>query len=509
MKTYLITLEKIKTNKNVMKVLLLNLPFIFEKKSDMILSHCLGILQIAGYLRENNHEVKVVDALQEGFSRQVKYENSYYKVGLADEEIFDRIDEGVDVLGISVPFSHAAKLAHDFIAKVKREFKDLKVVMGGVYPGSQPEMAVQSEADFVIMGEGEEPFLNILDYLNDKEVGLSNSIITQESDLKNAKSFYSSDINKFPLPARDLVNFNNYLVRSPRNVRGWKSASIITSKGCPFDCEFCAVHPVCGYKWRSYSAERVLEEIHYLVDNYGVDNIEIEDDNFTVNRERVKKILNGFIEINKTRNLSWQALNGLRIDTLDEELIGLFKDSNCRHLNIALEHGNEDVLKLIKKKLDLDKVMEIAKLVEKYKIGSHVFTIYGYPGESKERFNKALQYYKKLKQAAPNLIFKFFIAQPYPNTRLFDRCVKEGYLDADLFSDINKINKFSTANKVWIETPDFDFEEIKRRKKLLRKSLFTKQEYLMQSAREKLPDFMVNMLYSAYHQVGKIKNLTE
>lgn len=488
-----------------MKVQLLNLPFIFEKKSDMILSHCLGLLQIAAFLREKNHEVIVLDALQEGFNQQVKYNKSYYKVGLSDEEILNRLDTDIDVLGISVPFSHSAKLAHDFIKKIKNKFKNLVVVIGGVYPSSQPELAIKSDADFVVMGEGEEPFLNVLEYLSDNSIKLFNSVIKQENDLKNAKSYFSSDIDKFPLPARDLVNFKNYLVRSPRNVRGWQSASIITSKGCPFDCEFCAVHPVCGYKWRPYSTERVLKEINYLVDNYGVNNIEIEDDNFTVNPERVKKILNGIIEINKTKSLSWQALNGLRIDTLNEDLIRLFKDSNCRHLNIALEHGDEDVLKLIKKRLNLDKVLEITELLEKYKIGSHIFTIYGYPGESKERFNNALEYYKKLKNVASNTTFKFFIAQPYPNTRLFKRCVKEGYLDANIFSDINKINKFSTANKVWIETPDFDANEIEKRKKILRKTLYTKQEYLMQTAREKLPDLLVNWLYTLYHKMGKYK----
>ena len=151
-------------------------------------------------------------------------------------------------------------------------------------------------------------------------------------------------------------------------------------------------------------------------------------------------------------------------------------------------------------------MLEIAELLEKYKIGSHLFVIYGYPGESKKRFNNAIEYYKKIKKIAPNTVFKFFIAQPYPNTHLFTRCVKEGYLKSDMFSDIDKINKFSTANRIWIETPDFDKKEVERRKKMLRKTLFTRQEYLMQVAREKLPDFMVNFLYSLYHNLAKIRH---
>ncbi|NCO54490.1 MAG: hypothetical protein COS14_06135 [Bacteroidetes bacterium CG02_land_8_20_14_3_00_31_25] len=489
-----------------MNILLINLPFVFEKKSDIILSHCLGIFQIASFLRENNCKVSVLDALQEGIDKSKKYKNNYYRVGLSDEEIIAKISPDIDLIGVSIPFSHLAKLAHELIAQIKAKYSSIPIAIGGVYPSSQPELAVTSNADFIILGEGEEPMLELVNYLLKRTEKLPDSIIQRNSDLKKIKNHFTKDINRFPLPARDLVVFNKYLARSPRNVRGWKSASIITSKGCPFDCEFCAVHPVCGYKWRPFSPQRVLEEINYLVDNYHVNNIEIEDDNFTINQQRVEEILNGIIEINKNKQyLSWQALNGLRIDTLNEALIKLFKESNCRHLNIALEHGDADMLNIIQKKLNLEKVLEVVGLLKKYEIASHVFTIYGYPGETKERFVNALNFYSKIKKIAPNIVFKFFIAQPYPNTRLFHRCVRDGYLPHDLFSDVSKISNFSTANKIWITTPDFDKAEIMRRRKILRKTLFTPKEYLMQVVREKLPDVIVDKLYSFYHKLAKGK----
>lgn len=488
-----------------MKILLLNLPFIFEKKSEVVLSHCLGILQIASYLRDNNCAVSILDALQEGINKSERY-NNYYRIGLSDDEIIEKISPELDLIGISVPFSHLAKLAHDLIDKIKSNYPDIPIVIGGVYPSSQPELAVCSGANYIILGEGEEPMLQLVNYLSKKTEELPLSIIETKNDLTKAKNHFSNNLNNYTLPARDLVDFNKYLVRSPRNVRGWRSASIITSRGCPYNCEFCAVHPVCGYKWRPFSHERVLAEINYLVDNYKINNIEIEDDNFTIDQRRVEEILNGIIEINKTKQyLSWQALNGLRIDTLNEKLIKLFKDSNCRHLNIALEHGDPEMINIIEKKLNLEKVLEVVRLLKKYDIESHVFTIYGYPGETKKRFENALNFYSQIKRIAPNIVFKFFIAQPYPNTRLFDRCIKEGYLPHDIFSDVSKISNFSTANKIWIETPDFDKKEIIRRKKILRKKLFTTKEYLMQITREKLPDVFVDKLYSVYHLLAKNK----
>ena len=155
--------------------------------------------------------------------------------------------------------------------------------------------------------------------------------------------------------------------------------------------------------------------------------------------------------------------------------------------------------------MNLDKVLHIVELLNKHNIPSHVFTIYGYPGESDKRFQNALAFYSKIKKIAPNVTFKFFIAQPYPNTRLFYRCVEENYLLANMFSDVSKISNFSTSNKIWITTPDFDKKVVLRRKKILRKTLFNKKEYLMQTIREKLPDPIIDMLYSLYHKVGKIK----
>ena len=487
-----------------MKIVLINPPFVFEKQSDIILSHCLGIFQIASFLREKNCEVIVLDALQRGFEKKQKYYNGYLRVGLSDEEIISNIPSDINLIGISIPFSHLARLSQELISKIKTKFNHVPIVIGGVFPSSQPELAVKMQADFVVLGEGEEAMMDIVNYLSGALNKLPNYIIQSESEIINSENHFTENINQFPLPARDLVDFNQYLSRSPRNVRGWQSASIITSKGCPFDCEFCAVHPVCGYQWRAFSSQRVLAEINYLVDNYHVNNIEIEDDNFTINHNRVKEILHGIIEINKNKQyLSWQALNGLRIDTLNEELIQLFKESNCRHLNIALEHGDQDMLGIIEKKMNLDKVLDVVELLNKYQIPSHVFTIYGYPGESDKRFRNALSFYSKIKKIAPNITFKFFIAQPYPNTRLFYRCVKEGFLSADMFSDVSKISNFSTSNKIWITTPDFDKKEVLRRKKILRKILFNKKEYLMQTVREKLPDSIVDRLYSLYHKIGK------
>lgn len=459
-------------DKTFMKILLINIPFVFEKKNDISLSHCLGILQIASYLKQNNCNVVILDALQLGFDN-IQKKDGFYRVGLTNMQIINKITNDFDLIGISIPFSHLAFLAHELIEKIKDAFPQIPIVIGGVYPSTQPELAIKSKADYIVIGEGEEPMMNILNYLRKNLTVLPDCVIRKNSNLERVKPCFSSRINHFPLAARELIDFRKYSLNPPRNdADGLRSASVITSRGCPYNCDFCSVHPVCGYNWRPITSKKVIEEINHLIDNYDVNNIQIEDDNFTIDNIRTIEILNGIIDINKKKApLSWQASNGLRIDTLNENIIALISKSNCRYVSVALEHGDIKMLEIMNKKLSLEKAFEIIELLAKYKIKTIIYVIYGYPGENKERFQNALNFYLKLKKLGSNIYFNFFIAQPYPNTKLFEKCVQNGYLPGSLFSDIQKVNRFSTLNKIWIETPDFNKVEVKKRKRLLQKKL--------------------------------------
>jgi anaerobic magnesium-protoporphyrin IX monomethyl ester cyclase len=243
---------------------------------------------------------------------------------------------------------------------------------------------------------------------------------------------------------------------------------LVTSRGCPFDCEFCSVHPVCGHVWRARSAESVVEEITYLVERHSVDSLEFEDDNFTLKRDRTVAILEGIIRLNeKGANLKWRTPNGLRIDTLDEGVIELIKRSGCKGISLALEHGDEEVLRIMNKKLDLEKAFDVLRMSVKHKIKRiDIFVIVGYPGETRERFKNSLRYLKRIKKLRGKIVVNVFFAQPHPGTRLLRRCIAEGYVNnADYSNFLIRRDLMSTANDVSITTPDFDEREVMRRKK--------------------------------------------
>jgi radical SAM superfamily enzyme YgiQ (UPF0313 family) len=172
--------------------------------------------------------------------------------------------------------------------------------------------------------------------------------------------------------------------------------------------------------------------------------------------------------------------------------------SNCLALSIALEHGDGDVLKIMRKKLSLEKVEKITSFAHKYNIFTNIFIIYGYPGENRERFERALTFYSHLKKIAPKINFLFFLAQPYPGTKLYERCLKEGYIEEDSFNSIEKVSRFSTASTCWINTPDFDKEELLRREKELIKTL-NPTKYFVNRFKGILPEQLIPYGRLLYH----------
>jgi magnesium-protoporphyrin IX monomethyl ester (oxidative) cyclase len=327
---------------------LVNPPFTFPDRESVTPSQCLGLLYIAAYVRARGHTVTVVDALGEAVRQVEPAEEGGVRAGLSLRAIAARIPAHTDLIGVAAPFSHLAPTVHALIGEIRSTHGSTPVVLGGAYPSTQPGLAAASGADYLVLGEGETPTAGLMELIRRHGNGPVPPGVTAVAAPGNAAPACAppvTDLDALPVPARDLVPFDRYVRRSQRNLRGWRTASIITSRGCPFDCEFCSVHPVVGYRWRPRSAQRVLAEIDALTETYGIDHFEIEDDNFTLERERALAVLEGIrTRRERTGRPTWSALNGLRIDTLDAEMIDVVKRSGCRHLCLALEHGDAAVL---------------------------------------------------------------------------------------------------------------------------------------------------------------------
>ncbi|MDP2212196.1 MAG: radical SAM protein [Candidatus Aquicultor sp.] len=199
------------------------------------------------------------------------------------------------------------------------------------------------------------------------------------------------------------------------------NTSIITSRGCPAKCIFCSIHSVWGRKFRARSPESVLEEIRHLRDDYGIQELQFEDDNLTFDATRAKSIFQGMIDLKF--DILWTTPNGVAAYALDDETLELMKKSGCYRICLAIESGNKEVLnKIIRKPLRLPIVKPLIAKVKDLGIAVDAFFVVGFPGETREQMADTFKFANGI--GAENV--NFFIATPYPGTKLYDVCREKG-----------------------------------------------------------------------------------
>ena len=481
-----------------MKISLINPPFLFPNKVEFVYSQAIGLRYLSSYLKINHqHKVNFIDALMQGFTNVNRYANGYL-VGLDLNEIVNKIPKDSELIGVSVPFSQMAPVAHNLLDSIKKEHPEALLIMGGVYPSTQPRLALTSKADLIIVGEGEHALKEIADGKNFHQTkgiysrdSLNNEIFPAAERIQ--------DLDSIPFPDYSIPLMDRYFNISPRMRRG-RTATLVTSRGCPFACEFCSIHPVNGQRYRCRSTDNVLGEIEYLARKHSVRSLEFEDDNFTLCKDRTVEILEGMIRLNEQgANLQWRTPNGVRIDTLDEDVVKLIKRSNCTEIVLALEHGDQEMLKIMNKKLDLNKAFRAIRSLVKHGIKKiTLFVIVGYPGETQKRFLNGLNYLEEIRKLKGNISLCANIAQPYPGTKLLARCRTEGYItDKNFDNFLIRKDMFSTGQAVLVTTPDFDSEEVFRRKKILMNRFGTNWKRII---RRFVPVWFINLIRKILHR---------
>jgi anaerobic magnesium-protoporphyrin IX monomethyl ester cyclase len=483
-----------------MRVTLINPPALFAQRAEITPSQCLGLRSLSSMLKQHGHTVVVVDALLEGINNVKRYANGLI-AGLEYAHIAAKVPSDSDMIAVGVPFSQLAPIAHDLIALLRGRFPNAMIVMGGIYPSTQPRLALTSQADFVVIGEGE---LAIRDLASGRDPDTIPGVYSRTRPTEQAvfvNAMMAPNLDELPGVDYDLPRLSDYFNISPRGRRG-KTASILTSRGCPYACEFCSIHPVYGHHWRARSAANVLEEIELLRDRFGIRHLEFEDDNLTLRNDRAAAIFEGILQMNERgAGLEWSTPNGIRIDSLNEDLIALMQRSGCTSLVLALEHGDPEMLNRMNKKLNLETSYRTIEWSVKHGIPRiDVFVIVGYPGETRERFERSMLYLKRLQGLSDRLSIKPNIAQPYPGTKLLQQCRAEGYIESESFDNfLVRRDLLSTTMDVSITSPDFDAREVRRRFTLLKNSFGPKwKRTIKRMLPEPLLDLMKNLRRIGY-----------
>jgi len=366
----------------------------------------LGIFYIAAVLEKNGFNVKICDGIN-------------YSDIIGDVKAFHP-----DVVGFTIMTSTFAKV-REAIEMTKKETESF-IIVGGIHVTVLPEETLKMiNADCAVIGEGEYTTLDVCKCLNDGEDWKKVDGIAYKKDenvVRNKPRELIQNLDDVPFPARHLADFNKYLF-PPGMIRGqWfdKATTVITSRGCPYHCIFCSSHLLFGRSVRRRSVENVIEELKYLVKNYGVDGIWFIDDTFTVDYDWVMK----FCDRLKKENLKIKWGCQCRVNTINEEVLTAMKNAGCVQLDFGVESGSEKVLKALKKGTTPDMIRNAFKLTKKVGLKRLATFMIGNPEETAEDLEKTLALAKEIK---PDFI-SFFHTTPFPGTELMEICEKNGWV---------------------------------------------------------------------------------
>jgi anaerobic magnesium-protoporphyrin IX monomethyl ester cyclase len=453
-----------------MKLSIINPPWFFLKEMNYFPQN-LGMRYLVSFLRGQGHDVNFIDSLDSDKPSVLEREidgRRINQIGATYEEICDGIPSDIDFISLGVPFTFLGLTVKELVKKIRERFS-VPIISGGVFPSTSPGSALKF-SDYIVRGEGELPLARLLSGEKPRDI---EGFASQDFDKGGAETI--KDLDTVPFPYRSK-SFERYSLFSTRGRKDRRTASLITSRGCPYDCNFCSTHPTAGYKWRARSVENVIAEIKQLNQEFSIDHIELEDDNFSLDKTRTKTMLESIIRYNENTNLplTFSTPNGLRIDTLDEEAIQLMKKAGFLSLYLALESGSQETLEAMNKKLSLDKVYSIAKSAANNKLPVLYFLMIGYPGENRDRFMQSIDFCSKLKELGDSR-FTTFLTRAYPGTKLFDECVSKGYIRPEVEEDI------FLGTRYQIMTPDFNREELAWRMQYANNRLNggKKQDYLL------------------------------
>jgi magnesium-protoporphyrin IX monomethyl ester (oxidative) cyclase len=389
----------------------------------------LGLANVAAYIEKEGYDVAICDALAEG-SKIIKRGKNYLRMGLSEKSIVERLRYyRPNIVGISVMFTAFAGDAHNLAAIVKRTFPKTLVVFGGAHASSLPEnVLADKNVDVVVIGEGEETFLEIVKRVEKRKKldNIPGTAIRGENGkiIFNKDRPFIKDLDSLPSPAYHLLPMDLYLENSRQSeassyVMRSPSFPVVTSRGCPNNCIYCAVPKIWRRRWRPFSAKRVLSEIEFLVRRYGIREIDFLDDNVSTDKRRFKEICRGIIK--KNLDIRWTCPNGIAIWTLDKPLLKMMKKSGCYRLTFGIESGCPRTQKFIRKNLDLKKAKKLMKIANS--LGMWTFSTYiiGFPYETKEEMEQTFNY---AINSASDFV-GFIILMCFPGTDITQIMMKE------------------------------------------------------------------------------------
>jgi radical SAM superfamily enzyme YgiQ (UPF0313 family) len=382
-----------------MRILLINPSYPFEEFPRLLVT----LPYVASALRAEGHEVEILDLL---LARTTP----------------DKIERRMlrfrpQLVGItSVTLNH--HIANSIGEVVRKCDERVPIAMGGPHVSFEIEGSFRDlpALDYIGIGEGEHTMIELARSLEGKmdvrDVrGLA--LRHQGQIVRTPPRPLEDDLDRLPVPARDLVPLARYLAFDSH-------ASVVTSRGCPYECVFCSAPAWTGRSVRYRTPSLCVDEIEDLAAK-GFTEITIEDDLFTLYRKHFLAVCDELVRRNT--GIRWNAFS--RVDTISPEIVETMARAGCQAICYGVESGSQEVLDLVKKRSNLDKVKEAMRMTQEVGISALASFIIGLPGETEETLRKTVEFANELHQEFGSL-YGFHILAPFPGTEVRDKAKEYG-----------------------------------------------------------------------------------
>ncbi len=253
------------------------------------------------------------------------------------------------------------------------------------------------------------------------------------------------DLDALPYPARDVFRQEDYR-------QGWyrkKTYMMLTSRGCPSQCTYCLWPKLMyGHLFRMRSPESVVDEIEFLVKNHGAEELDFDDDTFTMNMDRVAKICDLLVE--RGLKVQWRCFS--KVSTLTEGLVKKMRAAGCYHIAFGIESGSPHILKSICKGISLDQAKKAIAWCREAGIETHATFMFGFPNETRGDIEKTISFATELDSDTA----QFSIVTPYPGTEMYEEARNAGLILAKNWSE------YDNCHGAIIKTKSLSREDLSR-----------------------------------------------
>ena len=450
-----------------MRILLVNpprfhgIPVIREERCE-ITERCsvlppYSLLQIASILRNDGHEVRLIDA------------NGW---NLSWEEVTSRIkDMKYDVL-----IFRFTPTTFDWDTRITSVSK--KILPEALTAGicwtlrTVPEEVLWgcADLDIYIMHEYETVTPVLISAIsNGEDLSMVSGIAYRVNDevKVNSPAKPLSDWNSLPLPAYDLLpSLKNYYINTPY---GSPFTIIYTSKGCPYSCIYCTVR---NTKLKKRSAENILNELRYLKEKFNVKTVSFFDETFTIDKDRVIAIAEA-IRREKLK-IVWYC--NTRVDLVDRNLLKVMYDGGCRGISYGIESGSQEILDNAKKGTTVEQAENAIRWAKEAGIKVYCSFMFGLPGENWNTVEETIRF---VKRALPTGA-QFNVAVPYPGTELYRIAIEKGWIKEAI--SWREMYQHEAA----MRTDELSYEDLNKARKMAYRALYFNPKWWLQNIRHTL-----------------------